>query len=178
LNRSTGAELGSLLVPANLYGQRTSATITATDRDLALFVPGCCGVGVELYDPATLVHRTSVVTQDANAVAWSGAYLLIGHEAGTVELWSVNGATTTLLQDINLRTLTGHTGIEDIEIRAVWTDGVDRFRVRRVELGQRPVARSDIAIVLRARTIRRLRRSSGFDLGHRAVHAQHVPLTP
>ena len=53
----------------------------------------------------------------------NGKLLLAGTEAGTVDLFDISDiGSPRLLSSLNLRELTGHTGIEDIEIRSLWAD--------------------------------------------------------
>jgi hypothetical protein len=116
--RATGAPLG------DLPGRNR---LEATDDVLALFDGGPSSTPLELRDPVSFALRMTIPHPGANAVVWSGGLLVLGDEDGSVDLWRTDGAQPVLLDRAPLRILTGHTGIEDIEIRALWTDAHDRL---------------------------------------------------
>ncbi|MBI4509568.1 MAG: hypothetical protein HY698_08015 [Deltaproteobacteria bacterium] len=124
-DRATGQARGTLKNPLTLGGTLGGVSIYADETTLALFIAGCCGPGVSLYDARTLAPRATIDRSWANAVSFHKGYLVIGGEDGGVDLWDVAGTTPRRLASVDLRQLTGHTGIEDIEIRAVWTDNYD-----------------------------------------------------
>ena len=127
-DRATGALLGSIAAPADVFGGRNMAVMDTTGAYLAAFVAGCCGAGVDFYNPDTLVPFVSITRWYTNAIAWSGGYLVIGGEEGGVDLWQIGaGGSVNRLATLDLRALTGHTSSEAIEIRALWTDPHDRL---------------------------------------------------
>lgn len=85
--------------------------------------PGCCGTGIAVYNANSNELIGTVPVRYANTVTKKSNLSIIGTEAGTVHL--VSGTQT--IDSVYLRQLTGHTGLEDIEIRALWADNYDNF---------------------------------------------------
>jgi hypothetical protein len=107
------------------------AVRVSTWQDFVYFTkPGCCGVGIDIYDAVTL-KPVQFIYRSTNTVAGTkrkGILLLLGgSEAGAVDLYmfGTNGYEFTHTAD--LRTLTGFNGVEDIEIRSLWVDGLDNL---------------------------------------------------
>jgi hypothetical protein len=86
--------------------------------------PGCCGLGVALYDAVTLRQLSFIPEPYANTAATmkNGQLLVIGTEGGLVVLYDIsNPSNPVRAKSIDLRAITSHTGAEDIEIRALAT---------------------------------------------------------
>lgn len=92
-----------------------------------LFVctPGCCGAGIYVYDCATGVFERFISDPWTNTVGRLivGPYDIVvaGTEAGTVEAFDF-GRAGLLVDRIDLKTVTGFNGGDDIEIRSVQVD--------------------------------------------------------
>jgi hypothetical protein len=80
-----------------------------------------------LVDPQTLEQQQFISWGAANCVERSGKTLVVGTESGRVDLFDLGQNPSPHLDGVNLRTLTGHTGAEDIEIRALWMDNRDNL---------------------------------------------------
>jgi hypothetical protein len=111
--------------------QRASAKVTAWQDFVFLTQPGCCGPGIDIYDGATLKRVQFINRFTTNTVAGikrKGVPLLIGGtESGTVDLYRQNNNGYEYLSSADLHSLTGFNGPEDIEIRALWADGLDNL---------------------------------------------------
>lgn len=122
-NRQTGLVLGSIPRPGNdqvaLFGDATRLFQT---------VPGPHGTGIWIYNKTTLSLNRFISIPYVNTVASGNMQgkdlLLAGTEGGIVDLLDLN-ASEPCTAFVNLRWTTGHTGIEDIEIRSLWCDGFD-----------------------------------------------------
>ena len=92
--------------------------------------PGCCGAGIHIYDSRSL-KLLQFVNRMANAVAGlerGGLPLLVaGSETGEVALYALRETGYQYYSSIHLRAVTGFTGPEDIEIRALWVDDTDNL---------------------------------------------------
>jgi hypothetical protein len=92
--------------------------------------PGCCGSGIGVYDGST-ESAVQFITRTTNTVAGTtrkGMTLLVGgSEAGSVDLYMRSQDTYTLVSSANLPLQTGFMHPEDIEIRALWVDGLDNL---------------------------------------------------
>lgn len=92
-----------------------------------LFVctPGCCGAGIYIYDCATGVFERFISDPWANAAGRLivGPYdiLVAGTEAGTVDVFDF-GRAGVLVDRMDLKTVTGFNGGDDIEIRSMQVD--------------------------------------------------------
>lgn len=126
-DRLTGARLSAIPNPADSTGDRGISAVYA-DREIAgQMRPGCCGLGVSLYDPETLGFDQRLASRNSNSLARRGRWLVVGTEAGTVEVWDIGRRPAPVVARVNLREATGHTGVEDIEIRTLWFDEVDNL---------------------------------------------------
>lgn len=95
-----------------------------------LTVPGCCGSGISIYDANTMkgIQFIGRTTNTVAGIARRGSSLLVGgSETGAVDLYAFNGTTYDLISTANLPALTGFGQPEDIEIRALWVDGLDNL---------------------------------------------------
>jgi hypothetical protein len=95
------------------------AVLAATDGG------GCCSRGFSTFDPLTARRVTHVRRYSVNTVARRGDWLVAGLESGHVEVFNIAQTSAQPVSGLDLRALTGHTGPEDIEIRALWTDAND-----------------------------------------------------
>jgi hypothetical protein len=95
---------------------------------LYMTTPGCCGAGIDVYDARRLT-RVQFISRSANTVAGTrkkGTSLIVaGSESGVVDLYTVAARGHELASSADLRSITGFTGPEDVEIRALWVDGLD-----------------------------------------------------
>ncbi len=129
MDRTTGMEVASLPAPLDLAGQVSHPAVLADDVLVAVFNPGCCGTGVDIYDARNLQKRMTIPRPWANTVVFkrvlNRTLALIGGEEGGVDVWELAPTSAQKLASLNLRQATGHTGVKDIEIRALWADGHD-----------------------------------------------------
>lgn len=89
---------------------------------------GCCGPIPILFNTVTLARENPDFYWFANAVTQiEQPWLIAGNEAGLVQIFDLSRQYAPLVSEIRLREATGHTGIEDIEIRAIWMDGYDNL---------------------------------------------------
>ncbi|HUF94110.1 MAG TPA: Calx-beta domain-containing protein [Candidatus Limnocylindria bacterium] len=126
-DRLTGARLSAIPNPADSTGDRGISAVYADREIVGQMRPGCCGLGVSLFDPATIAFDQRLASRNSNSLARRGRWLLVGTEAGTVEVWDIGRRPAPVVARVDLRALTGHTGIEDIEVRALWFDEVDNL---------------------------------------------------
>ena len=124
-DRRTGARLSGVPNPADSTGDRGISAVYADREIVGQMRPGCCGLGVSLYDPETLGFDQRLASRNSNSLARRGRWLIVGTEAGTVEVWDIGRRPAPVVARVDLRALTGHTGVEDIEVRALWLDEVD-----------------------------------------------------
>jgi hypothetical protein len=124
-DRLTGARVHAMANPADRTGDRGISALYADREILGQMRPGCCGLGVSLYDPETLGFDQRLSSATSNALARRGRWLVVGTEAGQVEVWDIGRRPAPVVARADLRALTGHTGIEDIEVRSLWFDEVD-----------------------------------------------------
>lgn len=92
--------------------------------------PGCCGKGVFLLDLKAFSSQF-LSLQFSNAVRTitrlESELLLIGTESGQVHAYEFDQGRLDFRSSLDLRLATGHTGSEDIEIRALWVDDHDEL---------------------------------------------------
>ena len=95
-----------------------------------LTIPGCCGPGITVYDE-NMLKEIQFINRPTNTVAAierRGDPLLVGgSESGAVDLYAFNDAAYNLMSTADLPALTGFDHPEDIEIRALWADGLDNL---------------------------------------------------
>jgi hypothetical protein len=123
-DRSSGAQLGSIPNPPDLFGRVGAVNLYVHSDILMQTIPGCCGSGLYMYDIESLGFLGWITRPFANAaITLRSGLLAIGTEAGTVEVFDItNPSAPQLVTSADLRQLTGHTGPEDIEIRSLWED--------------------------------------------------------
>ena len=128
-DRSSGAAVGTIKNPTSISGGVASVSLYSQAGILALFVPGCCGENVYLYNATTLQQLGGgwIQTFFPDTVAILGKWLIVGSEAGTVTVYDISNTAAiqpnmAAAASINLRTVTGKTGPEDIEVRAIWAE--------------------------------------------------------
>ncbi|HEY2383257.1 MAG TPA: WD40 repeat domain-containing protein [Terriglobia bacterium] len=95
-----------------------------------LTVPGCCGSGITVYDANTMkgIQFIDRPTNTVVGIARRGNPLLVGgSESGAVDLYAFEGTAYNLVSTAALPALTGFNDPEDIEIRALWADGLDNL---------------------------------------------------
>ena len=132
-DRKTGGLVGSIANPQGIQ----QVAIYGDATRLFLTVPGPFGQGIAIHNKSDLspnrfvwFYGTNVVTNAKGGKASDDKDLIVvGTEAGTVDLLdlNLNYPNSPHISCVNLRVLTGHTGPEDIEIRALWCDGLDNL---------------------------------------------------
>jgi len=80
-----------------------------------------------MYDSNSVAFERSIDRSSVNTVERRGRWLIAGNEGGHVELFDLGVDPPALAAVADLRALTGFTGAEDIEIRALWMDGHDNL---------------------------------------------------
>jgi hypothetical protein len=116
-DRLTGARVAeTTAVYWSLYASELS--VIGTD-------PGCCDAGIPVHDANSLALDQFIVRGGSNTVVERNGLLMAGNESGLVDAFDMASNPSSLVATLNLRQLTGHTGIEDIEIRALWADNLD-----------------------------------------------------
>ncbi len=127
-DRKTGDRLGGLANPLDIRGQPSQVELYVDHKYLARTIAGCCGFGVLLNNAKTLAQGPTVEARSStNVIERRGRWLIGGSEGGQVDVYDLRKAPAPLVSSLDLRTLTGHTGVEDIEIRALWTDHFDNL---------------------------------------------------
>ena len=109
----------------------SQVNINTWQKFIYLTIPGCCGSGITVYDADTMkdiqfINRAS--TNTVAGIARRGDSLLVGGgESGAVDLYAFNGTAYNLISTADLPALTGLDHPEDVEIRALWVDGLDNL---------------------------------------------------
>lgn len=125
-DRRTGERLAAVPNPLDFRGQPGLTSIYADGQLLALNAGSCCGLSIFLHDARTLTSLSSIST-NANATVRRRDLLVVGGEEGFVKVFDFTQQSPPQVAVADLRTLTGHTGSEDIEIRALWMDRRDNL---------------------------------------------------
>lgn len=125
--QSNGTRIGGAPTPFDVWGQPAQPVLYASNAFLAQTVPGCCGPGIFLYHPVTFQLKQFIPRPYTNTVTQRGQWLIAGNEGGQVDAFDLSRTPSPLVSSVDLRTATGHTGGEDIEIRALWNDGIDNL---------------------------------------------------
>jgi len=124
-DRRTLWPIGAIPNPGGAF-----VNISAAQGFLYLTSPGCCGRGINVYDASTL-NPVQFLNRTANTVApikrRGMSLLAAGSETGAVDLYAFNRNRYELVNSAYLPALTGFFGPEDIEIRAMWADGLDNL---------------------------------------------------
>ena len=117
-NKKTGAALRTL--PNNSLNQ---VALTVIDNTLYRTEPGCCAVS---YTQTQLKSwaSTTISSYYTNVIAQKSDTLITGTESGRVIAYK---GSSIPVSNISLREMTGHTGSEDIEIRALYADSIDGY---------------------------------------------------
>jgi hypothetical protein len=122
----SGTRIGTIKNPISISGGLTAASYYSQNGILAIFDTGNSGENVYLYDASTLQPLGSLFVINPNAVAIIKNWLIVGTEAGLIEVFDISKAAADQflmpVAEINLKTTTSHTGFEDIEIRALWAE--------------------------------------------------------
>jgi hypothetical protein len=126
-DRRSGRRLTGLGNPPVIRGSIGVANLYVDDRVVAQTVPGCCGAAIYLRDPTTLELVQVVDRRFTNTVVRQGRWLIAGNETGLIDVFDLARTPVTLAASADLRRLTGRLGVEDIEVRALWVDQVDRL---------------------------------------------------
>jgi hypothetical protein len=126
-DRRTAQPVFALPNPVDIFGRLASPHLVVDHNYLFRTIPGCCGDRVEIFDAHTFERVQDVIRAAANTVIRRGRWLIIGDESGMVSLWDIAVNPAAFIETIDLRQITGHTGSEDIEIRALWSDPHDNL---------------------------------------------------
>jgi len=126
-HQRTGTRVGGVPTPFDVWGHPAQPNLYVSGAMLAQTVPGCCGSGIFLYDAGSLQLQQFIPRRFTNTVTRSGRWLIAGNEGGQVDVFDLSRTPSPLVSTIDLRAVTGHTGSEDIEIRALWTDSRDNL---------------------------------------------------
>jgi hypothetical protein len=122
-NKSNGALVRSFPNPKNIYGTPSQPELHINSGVLYATVPGCCGSGVSAINVSTGQTKT-LPARYANTVAIKNGFTIVGSELGIAELYNRKSKHVDALE---LKSLTGYTGSEDIELRSLWADGKDNL---------------------------------------------------
>lgn len=126
-DRRTAQPVFAIPDPLDVFGRLASPRLFVDQKYLFRTIPGCCGNLVEIFDARTFERVQDIRRSAANTVTRRGRWLIIGDEFGRVSLWDIGVNPAAFIEAIDLRQVTGHTGSEDIEIRALWTDRHDNL---------------------------------------------------
>lgn len=126
-DRKSGERISGITNPSDMRGLLSQVSIYVDAEVLVQTIPGCCGPGIFIYDPGTFVMTQSIPDAGANAVIRWNELLVAGNEGGQVKVFDLEQNPSPLVSAADLRQLTGHTGSEDIEIRALWKDDWDNL---------------------------------------------------
>ena len=126
-DRLTGARYANLPNPVDLIGRVSLPNLYVDQRVFVQTIPGCCGPGMFMYDSNSVAFERLIDRSSVNTVERRGRWLIAGNEGGHVELFDLGVDPPALAAVADLRALTGFTGAEDIEIRALWMDGHDNL---------------------------------------------------
>ena len=115
---STGEYKGTI----SNFGAST-VSLTSSANNIFMTTPGCCGTGYAIYNTESLDKNGEVSVKYVNVVIQKNDYSITGGEDGKISLITGREVINTL----DLRKATKHTGREDIEIRSLWGDDYDNF---------------------------------------------------
>lgn len=121
-DRLTGAVAATIPYPPIQLGTVGQPNLYPNGNSLMQTVPGCCGWGISIVKIPEFVESEFISEPNTNVVVAVQNGFWSGMETGEVGFFD---SQNHLVQKLNLRTMTGHTGIEDIEIRSLWADGFD-----------------------------------------------------
>ncbi len=127
-NRRSEALIVMLQNPSDVLGRTNlRPTLYADSAILAQTITGCCGPGILIYNPETLILKQTIDYLFTNTVLRRERWLIAGNEGGQVVIFDLSQNPSPLVSSVDLRQLTGHTNPEDIEIRALWMDNHDNL---------------------------------------------------
>jgi hypothetical protein len=126
-DRRNGERIVGIANPHDTRGLPSAVRLYVDEKILVQTIAGCCGSGIFIYDLKTFMFDQRIVRLFTNTVARSGPWLIAGNENGRVDLFDLRQNPSPLISSVDLRQLTGHTGREDIEIRALWIDKLDNL---------------------------------------------------
>jgi hypothetical protein len=121
-DRLTGAASATIPYPPVQLGPPGQPTLYPNGNRLIETNPGCCGLGITILQAPEFVESEFIPEPNTNVVVAVQNGFWSGMETGEIGYFD---SQNHLVQKLNLRALTGHTGSEDIEIRALWADGFD-----------------------------------------------------
>lgn len=121
-DRLTGATVATIPYPPIQLGTVGQPNLYLNGNSLMETVAGCCGWGITIVKGPEFVESEFIEEPNTNTVMAVQNGFWSGMETGEIGFFD---SRNHLVQKLNLRTITGHTGIEDIEIRALWADGLD-----------------------------------------------------
>jgi hypothetical protein len=128
-NRLTGESEMEMPNPIDILGRPSQVDMFSTNKHLMVTIPGCCGYGVFIHDASTLELLEQIWIPYANTVVQKEEWLVLGTEAGYVDLLLFgNGEGPSVqLDQLDLPALTGFYEPEDIEVRSLFSVGLHVF---------------------------------------------------
>jgi hypothetical protein len=121
-DRATGALVGSIPYPPQFMSSSSHPILYLNANRLFETVGGCCGTGINIIGLPELVESLFIPEAFTNTVVAVSNGFWGGMETGDVAFYD---SQNRLVQKLDLKALTGHTGPAEIEIRALWADGID-----------------------------------------------------
>jgi hypothetical protein len=126
-DRKSGNRVSGITNPSDLFGRPGAVSVYVDQKTLIQTIAGCCGPGILIYDPQTFNLEQTIPRLFTNTVVRSDRWLIAGNEGGQVDVFDIQQNPSPIVSSVDLRQLTGHTGSEDIEIRALWKDNLDNL---------------------------------------------------
>jgi len=120
-DRLTGSRVRTIENPKNIFGEFAHPSLYTKNGWLYSAATGCCGEGVTMTNARG--KQRFLATSYANTTHVVERNTFIGTEAGSIAHYFKNNFSSSF----DLRETTGHTGGEDIEIRALWADRIDNL---------------------------------------------------
>jgi hypothetical protein len=122
-DRSTGERIGAIPNPKDILGRDGQVELNLGNGILIQMTPGCCGTGVFLYDAETLEILSAIHLLFADSARIAGNRLVVGTEAGTITVFDITDVHNPVqIASADLRALTGHLNLDDIELRSLWVE--------------------------------------------------------
>ena len=121
-DRATGGFVGSIPYPPQFMGPPGQPRLYLDGNRLFETVGGCCGTGINIISLPELIETLFIPEPFTNTVVAVSNGFWGGMETGEVAFYD---SQNRLVQKLDLKALTGHTGPAAIEIRSLWADGID-----------------------------------------------------
>lgn len=88
---------------------------------------GCCGPIPQFFNTITFAEEHPDLVRYANDAVQTEDGFIGGNEGGIVQIVNFSNPYGEIVSEVSLRHETGHTGMEDIEVRALWKDDYDNL---------------------------------------------------